>query len=353
MATLTVLGAGRMGTAFCTPLLDRGHRVHLVGTHLDGEWIQELRRTGVHPGLGTPLPTGARYATIDGLAGALAESDGVVLGVSSPGIRWAGRTLAGLLPPGTPVAIVTKGLEWADGRFATMPEVFTSRLPAALRPNVAPVAISGPCLAGELARRVDTCVVMSGTTLERVASWADLARTPYYHVRVSSNARGNQLATALKNAYAIALGFAAGQRGLDRRSAARDVGMQGTANFNTESAIFAQAAAEIDRLVRLAGGEPASVLGLSGVGDLLVTCHGRNHRLGMWLGAGLRLEAALGRMEGVSLEGVKAVGELARALPALEASGRIGDSELPLARHLVDLLAGASRGGIPFDRFDA
>ena len=352
MATITVLGAGRMGTALCVPLLDRGHDVRIVGTHLDTSWIEELRRSSTHPGLGTALPRGATYATIDGLADSLRGSDGVVLGVSSAGIRWAGRTLGELLAPDTRLAMVTKGLEWADGRFATMTEVFVSALPAALGRSVAPVSISGPCLAGELARRVETCVVMSGPDAGQVEWWAGLVATPYYHVRVAADARGNQLATALKNAYAIALGIVAGARGVEEQTAPRDVAMQATANFNAEAATFAQSAVEIDRLVRLEGGETRSVMGLSGVGDLLVTCHGRNHRFGAWLGAGLPLAEVLRRMEGVSLEGVEAVRELARALPAFETAGRISRAELPLARHLVDVLAGGSPGTIPFDRFD-
>jgi glycerol-3-phosphate dehydrogenase (NAD(P)+) len=352
MATLTILGAGRMGTALCTPLLDRGHDVCLVGTHLDGPWIEELRRSGVHPGLGTALPDGATYATIDGLAAALHRSDGVVLGVSSAGIGWSGQALAGLLAPGARIAMVTKGLHWSEDRFATMAEVFASTLPGALRATVAPVSISGPCLAGELARRVETCVVMSGTDGAQVEWWADLATTPYYHARAASDPRGNQLATALKNAYAIAMGIVAGVRDVDEQMAPRQVAMQSTANFNAEAATFAQSVLEMDRLVGLAGGEARSVMGLSGVGDLLVTCHGRNHRLGAWLGAGLPLEEAVGRMEGASLEGVDAVGELARALPSLEVAGRIGPAELPLARHLVDVLAGRSSAAIPYGRFD-
>jgi glycerol-3-phosphate dehydrogenase (NAD(P)+) len=65
MAVITVLGAGRMGTAFCTPLLDRGHQVRLVGTHLDREYIDALRASGVHPGLGHPLPPGASFHQAD------------------------------------------------------------------------------------------------------------------------------------------------------------------------------------------------------------------------------------------------------------------------------------------------
>lgn len=97
MAIVTVLGAGRMGTALCTPLLDRGHEVRLVGTHLDSDYIAALRASGVHPGLGRALPSGAAYFGVSALPEALEGTDAVALGVSSAGVRWAGRRLADLL----------------------------------------------------------------------------------------------------------------------------------------------------------------------------------------------------------------------------------------------------------------
>jgi len=366
MAVVTVLGAGRMGTALCTPLLDRGHRVRLVGTHLDGEYIAALRASGIHPGLGHPLPAGASFFEAGALREALEGADSVALGVSSAGVRWAGRTLAGLLRPDTPVLMVTKGIEWNGAAFVTMPDAFLSELDPSLRTAIQPTAISGPCLAGELVRRVETCVVFAGRDPAEDDRWAELLRTDYYHVWTSTDLAGHQASAAMKNAYVLAVGFGAGLHarsaglppGKDRGDVAtgdalpdHDVAMQSLAMHNHEAAVFAQATLELRRLVDIVGGDPGLVDGLSGVGDLHVTCHGRNHRLGFLLGTGLPMDEALRRLEGVSLEGLEAIRVAGGALPALEASGRLGADELPLLRHLYDVVEGRSPVGVPFDRF--
>jgi len=361
MAVVTVLGAGRMGTALCTPLLDRGHQVRLVGTHLDGEYIAALRASRIHPGLGHPLPAGASFFEAGALPEALEGTDAVVLGVSSAGVRWAGRSLADLLRPGTPVLMVTKGIEWNGAAFVTMPDAFLSELDPSLRTAIQPTAISGPCLGGELVRRVETCVVFAGRDPVEADRWADLLRTDYYHVWTSPDLVGHQASAAMKNAYVLAVGFGAG---LHARSASvspgeargdalpdHDVAMQSLAMHNHEAAVFAQATLELRRLVALAGGDPGLVDGLSGVGDLHVTCHGRNHRLGFLLGAGLPMDEALRRLEGVSLEGLEAIRVAGGALPVLEASGRLGPDELPLLRHLYEVVEGRSPVGVPFERF--
>src|SRR5262245_6613115 len=94
MTTLVMLGAGMMGSALCVPLIDRGHDVRLVGTHLDREIIDELRRTRVHPKLKVELPEGIGFYQVEELEQALAGADAVALGVSSAGVEWAARTLA-------------------------------------------------------------------------------------------------------------------------------------------------------------------------------------------------------------------------------------------------------------------
>jgi glycerol-3-phosphate dehydrogenase (NAD(P)+) len=371
MAVVTVLGAGRMGTALCTPLLDRGHQVRLVGTHLDGEYIAALRASGIHPGLGHPLPAGASFFEAGALPEALEGADAVALGVSSAGVRWAGRSLAHLLRPGTPVLMVTKGVEWSGADFVAMPDAFLSELDPSLRTTIQPTSISGPCLAGELVRRVETCVVFAGRDPAEIDRWADLLRTDYYHVWTSTDLAGHQASAAMKNAYVLAVGFGGGLHaraaglppGKDRGDAAtgdaatsdalpdHDVAMQSLAMHNHEAAVFAQATLELRRLVALAGGDPSLVDGLSGVGDLHVTCHGRNYRLGFLLGTGLPVEEVLRRLEGASLEGLEAIRVAGGALPALEASGRLGPDELPLLRHLYDVVEGRSPVGVPFDRF--
>ena len=98
MANVLILGAGVMGSAFSFPLIDAGQNVSLVGTHLDRDWIEEIRRSGVHPKLNVKLPEKVVPFTHDQLGEALRNTPHlIVLGVSSPGVEWAIRQLGPLL----------------------------------------------------------------------------------------------------------------------------------------------------------------------------------------------------------------------------------------------------------------
>lgn len=350
MAVITVLGAGRMGTAFCTPLLDRGHQVRLVGTHLDREYIDALRASGVHPGLGHPLPPGASFHQADELAAALEGADMLALGVSSKGITWAARTLASVLSAPLPLLLVTKGLEWDGSKFRPMPDVLVDGLRDRVGNGLRPVAITGPCIAGELIRRRDTCVMFAGRDPAAVRLWADAARTPYYRVWSSADFEGCEASAALKNAFAIAVGFGAGAWETDYKRAGAGPEPLGVAAHNVEAAVFAEAVAEMSGLVGLAGGDPATPFGLVGVGDLLVTTHARNALLGRLLGSGLTYDRALEEMAGLTLEGVETIKTVGRALEDLERSGRASPADFPLMRHLVSVIGGTAIR-IPFDLF--
>ena len=347
MAEVAVLGAGMMGSAICVPLCDRGHGVRLVGTHLDVAIIEELRGSGQHPGLKLPLPGSLRFFQIEELAHAMEGVDVLVLGVSSPGVEWAARTVAPFLDLDLPVLMVSKGLQWSDSDLRILPDIFAGLLPEPLCTTVRPVAVAGPCIAGELARRVETCVVFAGRQAEITGELADLASTGYYHVRTSSDLVGVELCAALKNAFAMAMGFAAGMH----EKAGGVVGSN-VAMHNCEAAVFAQAAAEMELLVRLAGGDPRSAYGLAGVGDLQVTYQGgRTARLGRWLGLGLSLDQAVRKMEGATLECLDVLRVLSRALPAFQWSDRIGPRDLPLTQKLCRVVVRREPALIPFDLF--
>jgi glycerol-3-phosphate dehydrogenase (NAD(P)+) len=349
VTVIAVLGAGRMGTAICTPLLDRGHEVRLVGTHLDVEFIQALRSNGVHPGLGHPLPPGATFHQFEDAEAAFEGAERVVIGVSSAGIAWAGQALARLLTVPLPLIVVTKGLEWDGSRFRLLPDVLFDHLPEPLHTGQRPVAVTGPCIAGELVRQRDTCVTFTARNEDDARAWADLAGTTYYRVWTSTDFAGCEASAALKNAFAVGVGFASGQLERTRgRSAAPDP--PGIEAHNVEAPVFAQAVAEMSELAGLVGGDPATPLGLVGVGDLLVTLHARSVRLGRTLGRGLTYEEAVREMPGVTLEGAATIGVVGRALEVLDATGRTTPDRLPLMRHMVSVIDGAPVQ-IPFERF--
>jgi glycerol-3-phosphate dehydrogenase (NAD(P)+) len=348
MATVTIVGAGFMGTATAWPLADNGHTVRLVGTHLDGAIIASCKQRRFHPTLQRELPAGVRPYAVEEIAEALDGAAIVVSGVNSLGVHWVGRTIGPHLRPGQMVIAVTKGLEAdASGDLAILPDVLRSELPAGVRDRVALAAIGGPCIAGELAGRRQSCVVFGcrdGRAAERLAA---AFRTPYYHVWTTTDLVGLEFCAALKNAYTLGVGMALGV--LEKSGG---VDAAGAHMHNLAAALFGQACTEIERMLRLAGGTPSLAYGLPGAGDLYVTCMGgRTVRLGTLLGKGHSMAEAREIMAGVTLESAEIVRVMGQALPRLVAGGRLRPEELPLMRTLIDVVVHGQPVSIPTDAF--
>lgn len=346
MATITILGAGLMGTAVAWPLSDNGHEVRLVGTHLDADIIRSCLDRGVHPKLRRPLPPRVQPFFVEQLPQALAGADVIVSGVNSLGVHWIGRTLAPLLWPGATIIAVTKGLEaQADGTLRILPDVLAAELPADLRERVTIAAIGGPCIAGELAGRRQTCVVFTGRDEAALHRLRAIFGTDYYHIWLSTDIVGVEVCAALKNAYTLAVGLAGG---ILERSGGPDEA--GAGMHNLAAALFGVSAREMTRIVTLMGGGADKVIGLPGVGDQYVTCvGGRTIRLGRLLGQGLTYAQAVAEMAGETLEGAYIVQQMARALPMWEAGGRISAAELPLMRLLIRIITQEGPAEIPFE----
>jgi glycerol-3-phosphate dehydrogenase (NAD(P)+) len=347
MSRIVILGSGVMASALTFPLADNGHDIRLVGTHLDREIIDGVRATGVHPGLARRLPEPVRPFQLDQIEAAFAGAEIVMSGVNSLGVQWAGQRIAALLEPGMQVIAIAKGMAASEnGDLHILPDVLADQVSADLRARVGWAAIGGPSIAGEVAARRDTCVVFTGhdqATLDRLAA---AFRTGWYHVWTSTDLVGVEVSAALKNCYALGVGCAEGV--LDR------LGRAGGAdrNHNYEAALFAQAMAEIGRLVRLLGGRPETPQGLAGVGDLFVTSTGgRNIRVGRLLGAGLRFSEARARMGDITLEGAAAIQVIGGALPKLTDRGLIGPDELPLLRTLYAVIGEEHPLAIPWSSF--
>ncbi len=347
MSKVAIVGAGMMGTAMAWPLSDNGHEVQLVGTHLDREIIASCLEKRWHPRLRRRLPENVQAHYVEQLAEALAGVEVIVSGVSSPGVHWIGRTLAPHVKRGTKIIAVTKGLEaTAEGNLRILPDVLADELPEAVRGKVTLAAIGGPCIAGELAGRRQTCVYFTSRDAAALSSLRQMFQTPYYHIFLSTDVVGVEVCVALKNAYTLAVGMAGGMLerlgGLDEADAW---------NHNPAAALFGASAREMTRLVSLLGGNPALVSSLPGVGDQYVTCAGgRSVGLGRRLGKGLTYEQARAEMAGETLESAFVVTQVAKALPGLEARGLLGRDELPLMRCLCRAIAGNAPAEIDFDR---
>ncbi|MCU0654162.1 MAG: hypothetical protein MUF64_02355 [Polyangiaceae bacterium] len=340
MATVVILGAGMMGSALALPLVDRGHEVRLVGTHLDRAIIEHLKATGEHPKMKLPLPGAIRPMQHEQLDEALVGADAVALGVNSQGVGWAIEHLRPFAASRWPIFLITKGLHRVDDHLLTFPDLVSAEL------GVHAAAIGGPCIAGELARRVETCVVLTGRHRPTLTALAAMLRGPYYHVFPSEDVVGVEACAALKNAYAMGIAFALGIH--ERKGGAAG----SVAMHNYESAVFAQASWEMGQIAQALGGEARSAAWLPGVGDLDVTTNGgRTGRFGKLLGQGLPVPEAIARMEGATLECLDILATLRAGLPAYERRGLLRLADLPLLQHLWEVALDGLPVAMPFSRF--
>lgn len=333
--TVTILGAGVMGSAMTLPFADRGMKVRLVGTHLDRAIIDSVKATGLHPRLNVILPKGVAAFQHEDFGAALShDSDFILIGVSSAGVGWAIDRLCENLKRPAPVVMVTKGLQLEEGGLAAFPDVLARELKKRLGFDVPVAAIGGPCIAGELAVRRQTGTVIVARDLALAEKLCRDFETDYYHPRPSTDMMGVETCAAFKNFFAIAVGWARGQLAVtpEAENKAR--------NNNPAAILFDQATREMMALTLALGGRPESVWGMPGVGDLHVTCQaGRNARLGDHLGRGMTYnDVKTGAMKDDTVEGAELGRAVAPVLRGMTASGKLPPSALPLTAALLDSL---------------
>jgi glycerol-3-phosphate dehydrogenase (NAD(P)+) len=349
MATIVILGAGLMGTAFSTPLADNGHTVRLVGTHLDSNIIEEIHESRLHPKLGTRVAEGVTPLTYLGLDEALQDADLVVLGVNSSGINWAAEMLAPRLAPAIPIIMLTKGLAGDGQSLQILPEILRLGLPADTRDAHQITAIGGPSIAGELAVRRHTSILLTGSDKRLLEELAGLLRTPYYHIWTSTDMIGVEVCVALKNLYSLAIGMI---QGLLEKEGGAD---NGAVMHNLAATIFAQGLWETAYLVNSMGGDLTGVYSLPGAGDLYVTSQGgRNLRMGRLLGLGMSYEQAkTGHMPDDTIEGAELALAIRPTIKAMIDQGELDPTSLPLLRRMIDIVCFDASRDLPWDEFFA
>lgn len=263
MASIMVLGAGGWGTALAVMADRNGHDVTLWSPF--AAEVEDIRRHGEHrkllPGVAVPPSVRLTDSMEDAAAAAL-----VILAVPSFAIRETAARLQSLLPSGTLVANAGKGIDAAS--YQRFTEVIAEELPEARV-----VALSGPSHAEEVARGVATSVVSASADVEAAEAVQELLMYPRFRIYVSRDVIGVELGGALKNVIALSAGMA---DGLDMGD-------------NTKAALMTRGLAEMARLGVAMGAQPETFAGLSGMGDLIVTCgsmHSRNRRAGILIGQG-------------------------------------------------------------------
>lgn len=350
MAHVAIVGAGVMGTAVAWPLSDNGHRISLVGTHLDREIIEEAQNNYRHAKLNRKLPDGITAYQVADIEEALKDADLIVSGVNSWGVDWIGQTLANALDRGRDIIAVTKGLRADEvGNVEIFPRVVASYFPEELRRVSNFMAIGGPCIAGELAGRRQSCVVFGAETKELAERTAELFRTDYYHIWPSKDLWGLELAVALKNAYVLGVGIAKGML-----EAAGGPDEAGAVMHNPAAATYSQGLYEMEQLLSALKGNPSYAHSLPGAGDQYVTAMGgRTVRLGTLIGQGHTYEAAREIMAGETLETVSIIQSMSKIYPKLKKEGSLRDRELPLLETLIEAIVQNKVVSLPFERYFA
>ncbi len=319
---ISVLGAGTWGTALAILLSNNGHDVTLW-SKLDRE-IEALRqdRTRILNLPGAVLPESIKLTS--DLQEAANKPDIIVSAVASPYTRETARTLSKYVMPGQIIVNVGKGIE--EKTLFTLTEIIADEIPGA---DVA--VLSGPSHAEEVSRLIPTTCVVGAKTLKTAKLIQDAFMSEYFRVYTSPDVIGIELGGSLKNVIALAAGMADGLGFGD----------------NTKAALMTRGIAEISRLGVKMGGRIETFSGLSGIGDLIVTCssiHSRNRNAGYYIGQGMSVKEAMDKVAQV-VEGVysaKAALALSKKfeveMPIVEQVNHILFDDKPVKDAVADLL---------------
>jgi glycerol-3-phosphate dehydrogenase (NAD(P)+) len=303
---IAVVGGGAWGTALASAITRAGRAVLLATRDRAGAEILIARRE-------SPRLPGLRLDERIGIAPAgpeIGRYDAVLLAVPSQHLRAAAGVIAPFLRPGTPVIACSKGIERGTQKFMT--EVIAQSMPGAV-----PAILSGPSFAQDVARGLPTAVTLATSDEKLASALANALGSPTFRPYHSTDVRGVEFGGAAKNVLAIAAGVVTG-RGLGASAAA---------------ALITRGFAELFRFGKVLGAQPETLTGLSGLGDLILTCssaQSRNYSFGIALGQGRPPDLA-------SVGGKLAEGFF--TAPALVEMAQARAVETPIASAIADILA--------------
>ena len=271
MSKVTVLGGGGWAIALAKVLCENGNDVTIwsaVDREVDA--LSKDRENKISlPGIIIP----DEMKVTGDLDDAIKDVDVIVMAVASSFVRPTAHSLQGKIKEGQIIVDVAKGIE--DDTFNTMSEIIKEELP-----ECDPVVLSGPSHAEEVGRQIPTSVVIGSKNEDTAEFIQKLFANDYFRVYRSPDMKSIELGGSLKNVIALAAGVIDGLGFGD----------------NTEAALMTRGISEITRLGEAMGGHKRTFYGLSGMGDLIVTCaskHSRNRRAGVLIGKGYTLDEAI------------------------------------------------------------
>jgi glycerol-3-phosphate dehydrogenase (NAD(P)+) len=347
MSKIIIIGAGAMGTAFAYPCLDNNHDINIIGTHLEDEFIDNLKKNNnFHPGLKTKIPESIKLFKFEKFDELFNSSvDLIVLGISSKGIEWVSDQLSEIYKKKSipNILMLTKGLSIYQNKYELLVDKLERLLSSKNISKVNISAVGGPCLAAGLANRVHSSVVIANKDVKTAKKIADTLNTNYYHTSFSDDLNGVEVSAAIKNIFSMAVGAAKGLCGNNISDEVREKNY-----LNTASALIKQSVYEMEIFVDHLKGKKETVKGLAGLGDLYVSSGGgRNAKMGSYIGAGLTfLEAKKTKMEKVTVEGADLAIEIAQKVKQ-----DFTVKELPLMIAMIDAIAENRKLKLDWDSF--
>ena len=313
MSKIVIIGAGAMGSAFALPCLDNNHDINIVGTHLENDFIDQLKaNNNLHSGLNTKIPKEIKIFKFEKFDELLKSNvDLIVLGISSKGIEWVADQLTRLYKDNKipKLLMLTKGLSIYKDEYELLVDKLERLLADRDIQKVDISAVGGPCLAAGLANRVHSSVVIANKNIQTAKKIADMLNTNYYHTSHSDDLNGVEVSAAIKNIFSMAVGAA---KGLCSKNISNEVREKNY--LNTASALIKQSIHEMEIFVEHLKGKKETVRGLAGLGDLYVSSGGgRNAKMGSYIGEGLTFsEAKKTKMEKVTVEGADLAKEISK-----------------------------------------
>lgn len=250
---VAVIGAGAWGTALALVALRAGNRASLWGR--DEAVIAAINDNRANPRYLPGITLDEGLAATADIFEALAEADIVLLSTPAQSTREITEALAELVRPGTNIVCCAKGIDRESG-------LLPAEIAGASLPGCPVAALSGPSFAADVARGLPTAVTVAAAELSNAEALAARLSSPRFRCYANGDLKGVELGGALKNVMALAVG------------AARGLGLGASA----EAALFARGFAELVRLATALGADPRTLTGLSGLGDLVLTCSGPQSR---------------------------------------------------------------------------